>query len=231
MRSVPAGVRAERIFFPLMTADAPLLPLFPLHLVLFPESRLTLHIFEERYKTMIRQCWDEALPFGIHLYENNYLHPVGCTARVDGILNTYPDGSFDILVVGLERYRLIDFSTHPIGYYEGRIERIDDAAATSPQPLVDKAIEMFNRVVRIAYPDNEGMQIDAGNLSRPRLSYLLAEKAGIELVDRQRLLEEPSELLRLERIIQHLERLMPVLQDFEQVKHIIRNDGYLPRGR
>ena len=134
-------------------------------------------------------------------------------------------------VVGVQRYRLIDFSAHPIGYFEGRIEHIEDAAASSPQPLVERAIEMFNRVVRIAYPDNDAMQIDADSATSPRLSYLLAEKAGIELQDRQRLLEEPAELLRLQNIIEHLERLMPVLQDFEQVKHIIRNDGYLPRGR
>lgn len=212
-----------------MVGDRQSLPLFPLNLVLFPESQLTLHIFEERYKTMVRQCWKDETEFGVNLYENNYLHPVGCTARIEGILRSYPDGSFDILIVGTARYRLVDYKTTSTGYFLGEIDRFGDTQAEVPDALVSKALALYNRIVEMAYPGKEELRLARESRDISLFSYAIAEKAGIELQDRQRLLEQTSELERLTEVVAHMERVMPLLQDFERVKRIISNDGYMPR--
>jgi Lon protease-like protein len=175
-----------------MDTDRQSLPLFPLNLVLFPESQLTLHIFEERYKTMIRQCWKDETEFGVNLYENNYLHPVGCTARIEGILRSYPDGSFDILIVGTARYRLIDYHTTATGYYQGAIEVFRDTHIDVPEALVSKALAMVNQIIDMAYPGKEDLRLARESRDISLFSYAIAEKAGIELQDRQRLLEHRS---------------------------------------
>ena len=82
------------------------IPLFPLHLVLFPGMPLSLHIFEPRYRRMIRQCIDEKQEFGIILQRNEELSRVGCTARVEEVVQEYEDGRFDIRVRGQRRFRI-----------------------------------------------------------------------------------------------------------------------------
>ena len=82
------------------------IPLFPLHLVLFPGMLLSLHIFEPRYRRMIRQCIDEKQEFGIILQRNEKLSRVGCAARVEEVFKKYEDGRFDIEVRGQERFRV-----------------------------------------------------------------------------------------------------------------------------
>ena len=58
------------------------IPIFPLNLVLFPGNSLPLHIFEPRYKTMIRDSMDNRTPFGIVLATENGLARIGCTLHV-----------------------------------------------------------------------------------------------------------------------------------------------------
>ena len=65
------------------------LPLFPLNTVLFPGQVLPLHIFEERYRLMIRRCLAEDAPFGVALIQTGAEvgaaaepHTVGTVARI-----------------------------------------------------------------------------------------------------------------------------------------------------
>ena len=83
-----------------------LLPLFPLQVVLFPHSLLPLHIFEDRYKLLIRECVTEKTEFGINLVQDGTLADVGCTAVVTTIVRRYDDGKMDIVVQGRQRYLL-----------------------------------------------------------------------------------------------------------------------------
>jgi len=77
----------------------PLLPLFPLDLVLLPGVPLPLHIFEPRYKEMIKECMDQKQAFGIVRAKEEGFANIGCTAEVMNVLKTYPDGRMNILAV------------------------------------------------------------------------------------------------------------------------------------
>lgn len=104
------------------------LPLFPLNTVLFPGMPLTLHIFEERYKRMIRTCLKTREPFGVVLTKNGdeafgplaEPHVIGCTAR---ILETQPlkDGRMNIVALGQKRFRILSLD-YSRPYLVGKVE-------------------------------------------------------------------------------------------------------------
>lgn len=88
------------------------LPLFPLNTVLFPGMPLQLHIFEDRYKLMIGQCYDEGKPFGVALIKSGRevggrAEPfaVGCAAIITE-MERLAGGRFNIVAVGSERFQI-----------------------------------------------------------------------------------------------------------------------------
>lgn len=107
------------------------LPLFPLNLVLMPYQPIALHIFEERYKTMISQCIADDKPFGVVLLEQGAAeeersakpakpHLVGTTAHITQV-QQLPEGRMNIIVVGRERFRVHDFK-YDLPYLVGVVE-------------------------------------------------------------------------------------------------------------
>src|SRR5919198_2366055 len=83
------------------------LPLFPLGLVLLPHEKVPLHIFEERYRVMIGECLQDDGQFGIIWLADDGLREVGCTARIERVLERFDDGRLNILVEGDEPFRLL----------------------------------------------------------------------------------------------------------------------------
>src|ERR1051325_7621285 len=83
-----------------------LLPLFPLSLVVFPRTRLPLHIFEERYKEMIGDAIRDESEFGIVLAKKDGIVNAGCTVKVEKVMQMYPDGRMDIMARGERRFEL-----------------------------------------------------------------------------------------------------------------------------
>src|SRR6266567_3347812 len=94
-----------------------MLPLFPLGAVLYPGMLLPLHIFEERYRQLIRDLLDgtEGRRFGVIAIRKgretgidgvHSLYKVGCTAALRRV-DRHDDGRFDIVAVGAQRFRLL----------------------------------------------------------------------------------------------------------------------------
>jgi uncharacterized protein len=127
------------------------IPLFPLDLVLFPNMILPLHIFEERYKTMINQCVHDSEPFGIVLATginevtgNVETSPVGCTARISRV-ERLPDGCMNIEVVGEERFHILDAHEQQ-PYRTGLTEPYEDDPADEAivEPLCREVMELLH---------------------------------------------------------------------------------------
>jgi ATP-dependent Lon protease len=117
------------------------LPLFPLPLVLFPNMMLPLHIFEERYKSLVNLCLEGGRRFGVVLAgeENERtgearMARIGCTARIVRV-ERLPDGRMNIEVVGEERFRILD-SHENQPFRTGVVEDFHDAPAMT-EPLSD----------------------------------------------------------------------------------------------
>jgi len=84
------------------------IPLFPLNLILLPFESLPLHIFEERYKKMVKNSIENNTPFGIILNEDNGLYSRGCKVKITKIYKKYENGEYDILVQGCERFDVLE---------------------------------------------------------------------------------------------------------------------------
>ena len=199
--------------------------IFPLGLVLFPESYIALHIFEERYKELINFSIDNNTPFGINLVLDLNIYYIGCTAKVATVLRTYPDGKMDITVTGLKRYNLIEINNDIKSYNLADIEYFDDNFEVLNKSVLKQCIDYFNYIADIV-KSVRIEKIDMEKLNTNMPSFLIAQKSGMNLIQKQKLLEMRSENQRLNIILKHLEQIIPMIEDSEQINNIIKNDGY-----
>lgn len=204
------------------------IPLFPLPLVVFPEEPIPLHIFEDRFKDLIYYCLGEendltgARPFGISLTEKHLIRPIGCAVKVERILKRYPDGKLDIVVVGMKRYEMRSTRTEK-SYPEIEVQYFVDTTAKINQQKRERAIAMHVRLVELVkgrpppmnYPDHSPT------------SFLLAHEAGLDVPQRQNLLEMRSEDTRLDYLIEYYERVIPALSDQTEVQERIKANGFV----
>ena len=188
------------------------LPLFPLGTVLFPGLVLPLHVFEERYRRLVRDLVTEPeaeRQFGVVAIREGRevgsdgvraLHPVGCIARLRRV-DPYDDGRFDILSTGTQRFRLDGVDTS-LPYLRGDVEILDEPTGESPAPLAGVVASAFD-----AYRRALGATASAELPEEPQsLSYLVAATMVLELSDKQRLLEAPDTTDRLRRELRLLRR-------------------------
>jgi len=203
------------------------LGLFPLNLVLFPQVRLPLQIFEPRYKALINGCLERGLEFGINLVEDGHMHPVGCMARVVDVVKRYPDGRLDIVIEGTRRFRLLELVSSEMPFAVGTVEEFPDEQGATDTPLLESVLERYNRIVTLVYG------IGAPTFTADQLtdtpSFELAPKAGLSVQQKQGLLETPSEAARLRMLEDHLNDMLPSIVKAENIQRIIRNDGYMRR--
>ena len=205
------------------------LPLFPLKVVLFPGSLLPLHIFEERYKTLINECIENHSEFGVNLIENDKIEPAGCSAIVKNVIKEYDDGQLDIAVEGRSRYTLQQLVDSDSPYFVGEVSFFEDRAEKVNYSLRRRAIGLYNRFIETAF---KGTVMPANEASSDtKISFLLVQKAGLELKDRQKFLALQSENERLNMLNRHFESMLPLLTSRDTYERFVMNDGYLTPSR
>lgn len=200
--------------------------LFSLPVVLFPHSVLPLHIFEERYKELISDCLEKDLQFGINLLLRSEMQKKGCTARIIDVLKKYDDGRYDIVVEGVRRYRILQTEDVHGSYCRGYIEFFDDRDEVPDEDLAAQAAGLYNEMA----DGLQGLNLDKitpGVTGDNLLSFFMAQKAGLTLEQRQRLLESDSENERLGYIVEHMRKISPLMDEALQIQKIMMNDGYL----
>jgi Lon protease-like protein len=100
-------------------------PLFPLGIVALPSELIPLHIFEDRYKTMISRCLEEESEFGIVWMADDGLRPIGCACEVAEVLERLPDGRINLVARGTRVFR-IESRQEDLPYPAGTVEFLDD---------------------------------------------------------------------------------------------------------
>jgi Lon protease-like protein len=135
-----------------MEAKVHELPLFPLNAVLFPGQTLPLHIFEPRYRIMIRRCIENDEPFAVVLArdeEPDEPHDIGTSARVTDA-KRLSDGRMNILTLGEERFRLHNFRVSEHGYLIGDVTPFPFVEDVVPaDPLVNTVSQRLARYLKL----------------------------------------------------------------------------------
>jgi uncharacterized protein len=201
------------------------LPLFPLGTVLFPGLVLPLHIFEDRYRTLVQRLvaeGGEPGDFGVVAFETGWeskntgasavnLYEIGCTASVRQITE-HPDGRFDLVTVGRRRFRVLDVDTDTEPYLVADIEWLPEPEDDSDaEDLVPGLLDLFQSYLELIRTDGlaarEQMPDDPSVLS-----YVIAATAVLPLDERQRLLAASGARERLLAERRMLNREMGLLQ-------------------
>ena len=84
------------------------IPLFPLNIIVLPYEEVPLHIFEPRYKKMIKNSIKENSPFGIVLDNSGNIDNLGCSLFVTKIIKEYKSGEYDLIATGSKRFKILD---------------------------------------------------------------------------------------------------------------------------
>lgn len=204
----------------------PVLGLFPLNIVLFPNASYPLHIFEERYKALVREAMLNDSEFGINLVEGGKMFEVGCKVKVTRILKDYPDGRKDIVVTGTSRYRVLKVRPSEASYITADVVDYKDEEPEAGSEMLDHALRLYNELIERIYGEAEE-QLRKEDWAKGHASFKMAQKSGLDLLLRQRLLEMRSESERLSMITEHLGKVLPKIRRAEQIRMLSRNDGYL----
>jgi Lon protease-like protein len=149
------------------------LPLFPLHTVLCPGIALPLHIFEERYRELVRYCIETTSPFGVVLIREGQeagggtlaFSAIGTTAEIRRA-GRYPDGRYDLLVVGTGRFAIEDVTVGEQPYIVAEATLLDDEVADPEEArrLANLATRRFVRYLELLQP-RDGESTDEIDIS------------------------------------------------------------------
>jgi ATP-dependent Lon protease len=184
------------------------IPLFPLNVVLLPGVELPLHIFEPRYRAMVKDCLEEKSEFGMLLSMPKGLARVGCTAEIRAVVKRYGDGRMDILTVGCAPFRVLElFQENPL--LEGQVDYLEDRETAANPTIQRQLVELFEACHTLIFDDYPKNLQDA---APEELSYLVAATLPMELLWKQQILELRSEADRQERLVTYLREWAPHLQ-------------------
>ncbi len=199
-----------------------LLPLFPLHVVVFPRTRLPLHIFEDRYKEMVGGALRENSEFGIVLARDDGIVNAGCTVIVEKVLKSYPDGKMDLITLGRRRFEVMMLNEEK-EFLRGEVQFFDDdEEAPPPLELQHMALTQYKSLLESGVLKQVTPEPD---LDDKQLSFQLAQ--GLQDPDfLHGLLRTRSEAQRLRALSDFLSQYIPRQRHIARVRQVAPGNGY-----
>lgn len=199
----------------------PLLPLFPLDVVLFPGTPLPLHIFEPRYREMIGECIANNSPFGMIRAQPQGLAEIGCTAQIVSVTKKYPDGRLDIVTEGRNRFEVLQLNQER-SFLRGEILLISDEPGKPTSEETARAIQLHADILALA-----GATQDLSAADHSVLSFYLAGSLPLDLDFKQKLLEMRSEKLRIAALIEYLDAILPKIRRATRARTASGGNGHV----
>jgi Lon protease-like protein len=194
-------------------------PLFPLSVVALPTELVPLHIFEERYKTMINLCLEEEREFGIVWLADDGLREIGCACRVERVLERLDDGRINIVVRGTRPIRVLERQSH-LPYPAGIIEFVADRDEAADEQRAREARAAYAELVKQA-TGRETAETDIDEMG----AYAMAATVEFGLEAKQGLLDLRSENARLRFVTRLFRGAIKRLEFADRVETRARSNG------
>jgi Lon protease-like protein len=200
------------------------LPLFPLGSVLFPGMLLPLHVFEPRYRLLLKRAVQNDRPFGIVLIKSGAEvggpaepHRIGTTARVVGT-TPLPGGRSFVIVRGERRFEIESIDTEQEPYLVASVRYLNEDNGGDAATLADRAADAFGEylsgVMATSTDAHTESPLDELREGTPAdVAYRIAGGLGVDAAERQRLLEADGTATRLESVIRLLDRENTLLKE------------------
>lgn len=198
------------------------LPIFPLQLVVYPRENLNLHIFEPRYKQLIKECQEEGKTFGIPAYIDGKVKEVGTELKLLKIEKSYPKGEMDIKTLGIGLFRIQKRYRKAPGklYGAADIERLD-FTLEGDFLMNEKIILLVTELFQLLHINKEIPQ-DANQL----ITYEIAHHVGLSLEQEYEFLALTTEIERQSYLFNHLQKLIPVVKEMERLRERVKMNGH-----
>lgn len=198
------------------------IPIFPLSIVVYPHEKLNLHIFEPKYKQLIKECYEQKKSFGMPVVINNKMQELGTLLEIIEITQEYENGEMDIKTKGTKVFRVLEvIDSVPEKLYSGAIVNYPHNHEHGKRLLMNKVldgIEQLHELLKVEKP----LQKREGEL----WSYDVAHSVGLTLEEEYELLTLMNELQRQEYLKRHLQKVVPVVAEMESLKAKIKLNGH-----
>ncbi len=198
------------------------IPVFPLSIIVFPGENLNLHIFEPRYKQLIKECFDAKKPFGIPAVVNKELKDLGTLVEIKEISKVYDNGEMDIVTKAVQVFRLLELVKQiPDKLYSGAIVTYPGNTDDGNRLLMKKVINDIKQLHRF-------LQVSK-DFEKPEdelKSFDVAHHIGLNIEEEYELLGLFSELHRQEYLKRHLGKVIPLLAEMENLKKKVKLNGH-----
>lgn len=212
------------------------LPIFPLPLVLMPYELLPLHIFEPRYRQMLKDVELRRNMFGVNLFEpaSEYEEKpkpgaIGCVAEIRQV-QAMPDERSNILTFGLIRYRLGDYVDVGTPYFCATVQFFEDEPEPEEQlkPLADEVFVMFERVAKAAFTlsGNRGRFPEVPRAEPEQLSFLIAAAFNLDNEVKTQFIEMTSTSERLSKLKSILEQAVSQMESNAELYSVAQKNGH-----
>ena len=198
----------------------PLLPLFPLEVVLLPGTPLPLHIFEPRYKEMIAECRAQQAPFGVVRAFDQGIAEVGCTAEIVTVTKEYDDGRLDLIAQGRNRFEVLELNQERAFLRAAVLLLPDEPSSAAPEDSA-RALAAHKQIMTLA-----GAVQDLSAFDPATLSYHLAGSLPLDLDLKQKLLTTRSEGERIRTLATYFETILPNLRRAARAREKSSGNGH-----
>ena len=183
---------------------------------------MNLHIFEPKYKQLIKECFDQKKSFGMPVVINNKINELGTLVDILEISKMYHNGEMDIKTRGQKIFRVLEIINEvPDKLYSGAIVSYPANTGQGKKLLMSKlivAIKELHKLLKVDKPFSKEEQ----DLN----SYDVAHHAGLTLDEEYEFLSLTNELHRQEYLKRHLAKVLPVVAEMELLKEKIKLNGH-----
>ena len=170
------------------------IPLFPLNIVALPRERIPLHIFEPRYKRMIKDRIKTGAPFGIVLRAEKGVKSIGCSVKIIRVLKEHPTGEYDIIVQGQRCFRIKDKVQENDKLWIGNVSYLEDQESATTD-LLEKTRDQYLHILL-----KLGLNEDMERHMAKNQSFDFVELINLPNKIKQKLIETNDENQRLKVI-------------------------------
>jgi Lon protease-like protein len=198
------------------------IPIFPLSIVVYPGEDLNLHIFEPRYKQLIKECHEQKKPFGIPSVIDNKVQENGTLVQITEMTKVYDNGEMDIKTQGVQVFRILELIKEiPDKLYSGAIVNYPATHEHGKPELMRKvmaSIRELHELLKVKKdfkkPDDQIRCFD------------IAHHVGLSIEQEYEMLSLLDERQRQEYLKRYLAKVIPTVSGMEKLKEKIKLNGH-----